>query len=254
MARPFQENLKYFSFDVNFFEDKKIKALKGKFGLSGVIAYIYILCQVYKESYYVEVDEDFISCMSDDLNISENTTRQILKYLFSRSLLCEIKDSTLAKPVTIVTSKSIQRRYQEAKKDYKRDIFVKAEYWILEKFETYGFIKVRPDDNKSPKNTNKSPNNYDKSPKNGTKESKVNKNKINQNETDKSKSADGGLHNLDRKNEFDNSEYRQQLIDAYGEDLIIQYEKKFDEWIKGKKAVNVNKWFEIDKWLCEDFG
>ena len=53
---------------------------------------------------------------------------------------------------------------------------------------------------------------------------------------------------------IDNSEYRQQLIDTYGEDLVIQYEKKFDEWAKGKKAVNVNKYFEIDKWLLKDFG
>lgn len=254
MARPFQENLKYFSFDVNFFEDKKIRALKGKYGSSGVMAYIYILCQVYKESYYAEVDEDFILCMSDDLNISENATRQILKYLFSRSLLCEIKDSTLANPVTVVTSKSIQRRYQEAKKENKRDIFVKAEYWILEKSETYGFIKVRPDENKSPKNPNKSPNNYDKSPNNDTKESKVNNNKINEMKTDKSKSAGGGLRNSDPKYEFDNAEYRQSLVDDYGEDTVVRYEKKFDEWAKGKKAVNVNKYFEIDKWLCEDFG
>ncbi len=108
MARPSKENLKYFSFDVDFFEDKKIKALKGKYGVVGVTAYIYLLCQIYKESYYIEVDEDFILCMSDDLNISEDATRQILKYLFSRSLLCEIKDSTLANPVTIVTAKSIQ--------------------------------------------------------------------------------------------------------------------------------------------------
>lgn len=114
---------------------------------------------------------------------------------------------------------------------------------------------MRPDENKSPKNPNKSPNNYDKSPNNDTKESKVNNNnKINKNKTDKSKSAWGGLRNPDPKNGFDNSEYRQQLIDTYGEDLVIQYEKKFDVWAKGKKAVNVNKYFEIDKWLCEDFG
>jgi hypothetical protein len=69
-----------------------------------------------------------------------------------------------------------------------------------------------------------------------------------------SKSAEGGLPDSFSKNEFDNLEYRQQLIDTYGEDLVIQYEKKFDEWVKGKKTTNVNKYFEIDKWLCEDFG
>ena len=113
---------------------------------------------------------------------------------------------------------------------------------------------MRPDENKSPKNPNKSPNNYDKSPNNDTKESKVNNNKINEMKTDKSKSAEGGLPDSFSKNEFDNSEYRQQLIDTYGEDLVIQYEKKFDVWAKGKKAFNANKYFEIDKWLCEDFG
>ncbi len=44
------------------------------------------------------------------------------------------------------------------------------------------------------------------------------------------------------------------LVDDYGEDTVIRYEKKFDEWVKGKKTVNVNKYFEIDKWLLEDFG
>ncbi len=254
MARPLKENLHYFPFDVDFFEDKKIKALKGKYGLTGVMAYIYILCQVYKEGYYIEVDEDFILCMSDDLNISDNATRQILKYLCSRSLLCEIKDSTLSASVNVVTAKSIQRRYQEAKKDLKRDVFVKAEYWILEKSETYGFIKVRPYEDKSPINSDKSEINPDKSPINSIKESKVKKNKINEMKTDKSKSAGGGLRNSDPKNDFDNAEYRQLLVDDYGEDTVVRYEKKFDEWAKGKKAVNVNKYFEIDKWLLEDFG
>ncbi len=68
-----------------------------------------------------------------------------------------------------------------------------------------------------------------------------------------SKSAEGGLPDSFSKNEFDNSEYRQQLIDTYGEDLVIQYEKKFDVWAKGKKAFNANKYFEIDKWLLKDF-
>ena len=222
---------------MNFFEDKKIKALKGKYGLNGVMAYIYMLCQIYKESYYVEVDEDFISCMSDDLNISENATRQILKYLFSRSLLCEIKDSKLAKSVTIVTSKSIQRRYQEAKNDGKRNehsraIFVKAEYWMLEKSETYGFIKVRQDENKSPINS-------DKSPIYGTKESKVNEIKVNESKVDKPPAAA--------------SCSRDDLIKDYGIAAVNEYERRFEEWKAKQGAINANKYAVISKMLYEDY-
>ncbi|MDE7281709.1 MAG: DUF4373 domain-containing protein [Ruminiclostridium sp.] len=254
MARPIKENLKYFPFDVDFFEDRKIKALKGKYGNTGVMVYIYILCQVYRESYYVEIDEDFILCMSDDLNISEDATRQILKYLFSRSLLCEIKDSTLAKSVTIVTAKSIQRRYQEAKKDLKRDVFVKAEYWILENSETYGFIKVRPSENKSPINSDKSTINSDKSTINSTKESKVKENKGNETKREESKSAAGGLRDSFQQLGYSDDEAREELVETYGEDNVRIYEDRFDKWSSQKKQVNIGKYDAILNWLYKDLG
>ena len=49
MARPRKRGLEYFPFDVDFFSDKKIKVLKGRFGADGVMIYIYLLCEVYKE-------------------------------------------------------------------------------------------------------------------------------------------------------------------------------------------------------------
>ncbi len=181
MARPIKTGLDYFPFDVDFFSDKKIKRLRAKYGNDGIVVYIYVLCMIYGDKgYYTEYDEDLILDISDELNISENSTRQIMKYLLSRSLLHEIHDSTLTEPVTIISAKSIQRRYQEAKRSGKRIVFVKAGYWLLEKAETLGFIKVHPQDNYSGENDDYSGNNSFKSGKNDTKERKVKKSKVNE--------------------------------------------------------------------------
>lgn len=253
MPRPIKMGLDYFPFDVGFFEDKKIRALKGKYGSNGVLSYIYVLCRIYEDKgYYVELDEDFILCMSDDLNITEESTMQILKYLLSRSLLCEIKDSTLAKSVTIITAKSIQRRYQEAKKGLKRDVFVKAKYWVLEKLETLSFIKVRPDEDKSEKNNSKSEKNNNKSAIYDTKESKEKKSKGEESrEKENSKAIPlltyGEFGNI----KLTESEY-QKLTEQYGKQNLDKYIKKMDVYLEEKGRTYNNYYLALIKWLDAD--
>ena len=84
MARPQKTGLDYFPFDVYFFSDKKIRRLRAKYGNDGVTAYIYILCLIYRDKgYYAEYDDDLILDLSDELNISEGLTRQIMGHLVS---------------------------------------------------------------------------------------------------------------------------------------------------------------------------
>lgn len=149
MARPRKENLSYFSFDVDFFSDKKIKRLKAKFGADGIVVYQYILCEIYHNGYYIECDEDFILDISDYFNFTENKTMQILNYLFNRSLLVSI----LVESVKVITATSVQRRYQEAKKEVgkNREIFVDKRIWLLKEEETKPFIKMHPINSKSEK-------------------------------------------------------------------------------------------------------
>ena len=184
MARPIKEGLDYFPFDVDFFSDKKIKRLRAKYGNDGIVVYLYLLCLIYRDKgYYVEYDEDLILDISDELRLTESSTRQILKYLISRSLLCEIRDSTLAPPVTIISAKSVQRRFQAAKKSGKRDVFVTAGRWLLEKSETLGCIKVRSSESLSKNNDSFSKKNDQYSEKKDIKESKVKKSKVNESES-----------------------------------------------------------------------
>lgn len=182
MARPQKKGLDYFPFDVDFFSDKKIKRLRAKYGNDGVMVYIYLICEIYKSGYYIDYDEDLLLDISDELNISENSTMQILNYLFSRSLLILI-ESTLAIPVKVITAKSIQRRYQEAKKGAKRDIVVDPEFWVLKKEDTLDFIKVRQKNGFSDNNDSFSEKNDDKSEKNDIKESKRKESKLKESNT-----------------------------------------------------------------------
>ena len=152
MSRPLKNGLAYFPFDVDFFTDKKIKRLRAKYGADGIAVYMYLLCEIYRSGYYIEYDEDLILDISDELNLSEGSTTQIMNYLLSRSLF----DETLAKSVKVLTAASIQRRYQEAKKGSKRDIVVERDYWLLQKNETNSFIKLYPLEDNSENNSDNS--------------------------------------------------------------------------------------------------
>lgn len=179
MARPRKKGLDYFPFDVDFFSDKKIKRLRAKFGKDGIMVYVYLLCEIYRNGYYIDYDEDLILDISDEFNISENCTKQIMNYLLSRSLF----DNTLAMSVKVLTAASIQRRYQKAvvKRGEKRDIEVEVKFWVLKKEETEDYIKVCNNESFSGNNDVFLENNPDKSEKNAIKKSKVKESKVKKN-------------------------------------------------------------------------
>ena len=178
MARPKKQGLLYFSFDTDFFySDRRIKALRSRFGNDGIVLYIWILCEAYKDKgYYLVYDEDCIDNMITDLGLTEGFREQVMEYLASRSLLTKI--STLAGPVTTITSPGIQKRYQEAMKGQKRTVDVYSEIWLLKKDETASFIKVTQKVAISEKNPSISE-------KNPLKEKKIKESKVKENKTNK---------------------------------------------------------------------
>ena len=54
MARPNKMGLDYFPFDVDFFNDEKIVAISGEFGIKGEIVVIKLLCDVAELLLYTE--------------------------------------------------------------------------------------------------------------------------------------------------------------------------------------------------------
>ena len=151
MARPQKEGLEYFSLDVDFFSDRKIKILKGRFGADGVTYYLYLLCEIYKgHGYYLDFDADFDYITSSELGMSPEKIGQMRKFLLERSLF----DNKLFQSDTILTSTGIQRRFQLAVKSRasKNPIVVNSKFWLLSKEETQSFIKMHPILNNSKKN------------------------------------------------------------------------------------------------------
>ena len=175
MPRPQKAGIDYFPLDVNFFADKKVKILKARYGADGIAIYLYLLCEIYRAGYYIKFDDDALFITSDDLGMSPDKVKQVLKFLLERSLF----NDTLFQSDTILTSAGIQKRFQLAVKERakKNPIEIKG-FWLLDEAETESFIKVNPSLNFSRKNDSNSRKNPDKSQEESLKESKVKKSKV----------------------------------------------------------------------------
>lgn len=207
MGRPKQDGLLYFSFDTDFFyADKRIKRLHSRYGSDGMIFFIYLLTEIYRNGYYAGWDAESVENAVDDLRLTEGFIEQVMAFLVSRSLIVKITpanpDTALPiqkagddrpqcesagggdgqKRAEVITSPGIQKRYQEAIKSRKRDVYVDAEIWLLNEEETAPCIKVTHNVSKSCGNDNKSGRNESKSCGNGVKESKGKESKGNKRE------------------------------------------------------------------------
>ena len=238
MARPKKQGLLYFSFDTDFFySDRRIKALRARFGNDGIVLYIWILCEAYKDKgYYLIHDDDCIDNMMTDLGLTEGFIKQVMEYLASRSLLTQI--STLASPVTTITSPGIQKRYQEAMKGQKRTVDVKGEIWLLSKEETASFIKVTQNEAISEKNHSISGKNHSISEKNPLKEKKEKESKVNNIYSAKSANT---------KKTVKKSECKNKDVVYYQDDELDKTFKDYISFRKEIKAPMTDRGIELAK-------
>lgn len=169
MARPQKKGFDYFPLDVGFFyDDRKIKMLRARYGADGVVVYLYLLCEVYKNGFFTKLDKDFEYIIADDLNMSEEKIRQIIAFLAERSLF----DGTLLSSDTVLTSVGIQKRWQEMVKGRasKTPPEIDSRYWLLSESETEEVLRAVL--GFSENNNDFSANNPDNSEENAIKESK----------------------------------------------------------------------------------
>ncbi len=172
MARPKKDGLLYFSFDTDFFyADKRIKRLHSMYGNDGIILFIYLMTEIYRNGYYIGWDEETEEDTAADLYLKEGFIKQVMAFLRTRSLITMV---TLATEDTVITSPGIQKRYQEAVKSLRRDVYVDPDIWLLNDENTADYIKFTQKHNKLCKNHDKSRINESKSSKNDIKEIKTN--------------------------------------------------------------------------------
>lgn len=237
MAAPRKSGLDYFPLDVGIFHDNKMIPLKARYGAAGIITYINLLCKIYGDrGYYVKLDNDFYFIISDEIKVNENTIRQVINFLLERSLF----DNKLFQSDKVLTSRSIQKRYQEAvtNRGKKNDVLVESKYWLLEKEETRSFIKFTlfsEGTGNNRVNTGNNHNNYmEKPPK--VKESKVKESNITPLPPSGEKEE---VHKPEKTNtKQKNNEELTAIWDSHKDRFSEPMRKKILEWIRYKKEKN----------------
>lgn len=134
MARPTKNGLAYFPFDSDFFDDDKIADLLDAHGTAGVTVYIAILCLIYKNGYYIEMDTHRLSRAVErkigNRWLKNNLTEKIIHTIISLGLF----DTGFAMS-GVITSTAVQRRYLAA--TVRRKVNT-DKYWLLPKNEENG--------------------------------------------------------------------------------------------------------------------
>ncbi len=107
MARPKKQGLDYFTCDVNFYQDIKIRKLIRHKGVQAVSVYHILLCQIYASGYYLPWDEDLPFIVSESSGLEEDTIQDIINYCITIGLF----DKTVFENDKVLTSHGIQERY-----------------------------------------------------------------------------------------------------------------------------------------------
>ncbi len=112
MARPNKIGLDYFPLDIGFFEDEKILAISGEFAVKGEIVALRLLCEIYRNGYFVEYSELLKMKMARLGGLSSGLIDEVVNKLVKY----EFFDEFLFREKKILTSSGIQKRFLEATK------------------------------------------------------------------------------------------------------------------------------------------
>lgn len=131
MARPIKRGLDYFPLDIDFFNDIKVRKLIKYQGGKAVAVYTHLLCNIYRNGYYLVWDDELPFIISEVTGYDEAYIQEAIKCcmnigLFSKKLFDEER---------IITSKGIQSRYEMVCKSGNKKAIV-SEYNLVSSEET----------------------------------------------------------------------------------------------------------------------
>lgn len=112
MANRAKTGLEYFPLEVTLFSDIKCRKMIRKYGSDAITLYIYLLCRIYEDGYYIELDEDLLFFAAETLKMDEDLVNEMLNLM----LKIGIFDENLACEKKILTSKGVQNRYSDIAK------------------------------------------------------------------------------------------------------------------------------------------
>jgi hypothetical protein len=146
MARTIKRGLDYFPFDVDFFQDIRIRKLIKYQGGKAVTVYALLLCTIYKNGYYAEWDKELPFIISEQSGYTEAYIQEVIDCCLNIGLLSKV----MCESDKVLTSKGIQERYRRICSSSRRNSVI-AEYNLIPAEE-------KTENSQSPqKSTEKSP-------------------------------------------------------------------------------------------------
>lgn len=116
MARPKKQGIDYFSFDVDFFSDVKIRKIARACGSQSTSILICLLCNIYKDKgYYILWDEDLPFVIADSVGVPEGAVKEVIL----KAIQVGFFDKDIYEKYKVLTSHGIQIRFKSAV--YKRE-------------------------------------------------------------------------------------------------------------------------------------
>ena len=139
MARIAKSGLEYFPFDIDFFQDIRIRKLIKRQGGKAVTVYALLLCLIYKNGYYMRWDNELPFICSETTGFDEAYISEVIKTCLSLGLF----DKALYESEDILTSKGIQVRYCNIQRLNKRMARIEK-YSLLEEPQRDQATSVTP--------------------------------------------------------------------------------------------------------------
>ena len=128
MARIAKPGLEYFPFDVDLFQDFRIRKLIKRQGGKAVTVYALLLCLIYKNGYFLQWDEELPFICSESTGFDEAYILEVVKACLALGLF----DKNLYASHKVLTSRSIQVRYCNIQRLNKRTIKQIDRYSLLD--------------------------------------------------------------------------------------------------------------------------
>ena len=116
MARTAKQGLGYFPFDIDFFQDLRIRKLIKYQGGKAITVYALLLCLIYRDGYYIRWDEELPFIISEQTGYDEAYIREVITCCLNIGLFSK----ELFKDESVLTSKGIQVRYMNINRLCKR--------------------------------------------------------------------------------------------------------------------------------------
>ena len=106
MARPIKLGLDYFPTDTDILKNLKIRKLIRKYRELGFVLYLQLLTDIYRNSYFIELSDEYIFDLADQFHKRDKTILEMIDFMVEVDLF-----NKNLRNILILTSPSIQKRY-----------------------------------------------------------------------------------------------------------------------------------------------